>query len=184
MNGQIANTLTNNKHYSFVNEINLSSNRPKDYTAILNGFTQVYNIFEGTVVYIGVYKGDGTIYVQVSNHELIRYLHLKNIQVYKGSHVDIGYYLGDIANKDGLGFEYCTQWKGNSIYPVRYNNKLYYKQNPIDILSGNYNPISQVDITNGCILPHQKATFTEDELKEWGPTTIDDTDVYIEGAIL
>ena len=167
MDNTIAATLASNGNCILKNESNLSSKKPKDYTAILTGFTIVNNLFAGTVVYIGVYQGKGSVYVQVSSHEMIRYLNLQSIQVYKGTKLDKGAFLGTVSSKVGLGFEYCSQWKGDSIYPVRNDNKLYYKQNPIDILNGKYQPTAPISIQPGITLLKDKMEFTKAQLPEW-----------------
>lgn len=184
MDSEIKKTLTGNTTAKLDNEKDLSSNRPSSYTATISGVTTVYNLFPGTVVFLGYYQGSGSVYVEVSNHELIRYLNLNDIQVWKGSELEKGDVIGTVKSRVGLQVEYCTQWKGESPYPVRFNNRLFYKQNPIDILNGLYFPYKEITVKNGIVRPNDKITFTQDELKEWGKPVQGDSTVYIEGATL
>ena len=182
MNSDIMKTLSGTASCKLVNEIDLNSDNPSNFTATISGIHNVYSLFPGTVLFLGYYKNMGTITIAVSNHEIIRYLNMKDIQSWSYSSIKRGQYLGQAYSRSGLQFEYCTQWKGESKYPVRVNNNIYFKQNPIDILNGIYVPTKEVDIQNGVTRPKQKVKFNEDQLLEWGPVNIDNSTVYVEGA--
>lgn len=160
-------SLTGTTKCQLKNEKELLSKRPSSYTATISGAKKVYALFPGTVLFLGFYKNMGTLVMSVSNHEIVRYLNMKNIQAWTLQEINEGDYLGEPFSNPGLQFEYCTQWKGSSVYPVRTNNKLYYKQNPIDILNGLYIPEKEITIEPGITRPDDIITFTEDELKEW-----------------
>lgn len=181
MNSDIAKLLANTD-CKLVNEQDLTSKKPSTFTATISGVSKVYNLFPGTVLFLGYYKDMGTVTIAVSNHEIVRYLNLKDIQTWNYASVTAGQYLGEAYSRSNLQFEYCTQWKGDSVYPVRIDNKLYYKQNPIDILNGTYTPINQINVQNGIVKLKSKVEFTPEQLLEWGPTNIDNSDTYIQGA--
>lgn len=164
------------------NETDLKKTNPSSFTATISGVDKVYSLFPGTVLFLGYYKGMGTLTVAVSNHEIVRYLNLNQIQDWTFAELKKGDYIGTAYKQSGLQFEYATQWKGESPYPVRVKNNLFFKQNPIDILEGKYTPTREVDIQPGITLPRDKVEFTEDQLKEWGVPSIDNKDYYIQGA--
>jgi len=167
-----------------INEKDLSSKNPTSFTATISGVNKVYNLFPGIVLFLGYFEKMGTVTIAVSNHEIIRYLNLKDIQGWNYVKVAKGDYIGQAYPNKPMQFEYCTQWKGDSPYPVRVNNKLYFKQNPIDILNGLYVPKGEIDVQSGVVRPNDKVIFTEAQLLEWGPTSIDNSDKYIEGAVI
>lgn len=169
MNSKILNLLSGSTDGYLNNELDLNSKNPSNYTATISGVKIVYNLFPGKVLFLGYYQNKGTVTIAVSNHEIVRYLNLKDIQVWNVSKIDKGQLLGHVYSHSGLQFEYCTQWKGSSVYPVRINNNLYYKQNPIDILNGQYTPTLEVDVQSGITRPHDKIVFTPDQTKEWVP---------------
>ena len=167
MDQTIKQTLTGNTTCKLNNEKDLLSQNPQSYTATISGVNKVYSLFPGTVLFLGFYKGVGTLSVAVSNHEIVRYLNLTEIQEWSNSKVETGTYLGTANSRTGLQIEYCTQWKGESKYPVRINTDLYFKQNPIDILNGIYTPTNETDIRKGITRPNDIVTFTDDQKKEW-----------------
>lgn len=172
MNSQIAKLLSGSTTCKLTNETDLKSKKPTSFTATISGVSKVYNLFPGTVLFLGYYKKMGTVTIAVSNHEIVRYLNLKDIQEWNYSSVAQGQYIGEAYSNSFLQFEYCTQWKGDSIYPVRVNNALYYKQNPLDILNGMYTPTNEINVKNGVVRLNAKTTFTADQLLEWGSTII------------
>ena len=167
MDSAVKKTLAHTVSCELDNEKDLRSNRPSSYIASISGVSEVYSLFPGQVLFLGYYRGKGTVYVAVSNHEIVRYMNLQKIEVWKGQSLQKGDLVGLVGNRSYLQFEYCTQWKGESVYPVRTDTKLYYKQNPIDILDGKYVPTKEIDIRDGITRPNDKTTFTEDEKLEW-----------------
>lgn len=159
------NLLSGGKTYKLQNEKDLRSNRPSNYTATISGFKEVFNILPGTVLFLGFYKGTGSIYVEVSKHEMIRYMNFKTIDVWNGMELVKGTQLG-VLDKP-LQFEYCTVYQQGSPYPVRFDFRTYYKQNPIDILDGVYWPYREISISNGVIRENNVYKFSEQERKEW-----------------
>ena len=182
MNSEIMKALTGSTNCKLKNEEDLKKTNPKSFTATISGAKKVYNLFPGTVLFLGFYKGMGTITIAVSNHEVVRYLNMRNIKGWNYTSLPKGEYLGDAYSPSGLQFEYCTQWKGESKYPVRVNSNMYFKQNPLDILNGIYVPSKELNVEYGIIRPNKKSTFTEEQLLEWGPVNIDNSDVYVPGA--
>lgn len=181
MDSTVAKLLTGTT-CKLMNEKDLTSKNPTSFTATISGASEVYNLFPGTVLFLGYYKEMGTVTVAVSNHEIVRYLNLKEIQGWNNAPIAAGQLVGEAYPNSYLQFEYCTQWKGNSKYPVRVNNKLYFKQNPIDILNRLYVPSNQITLNTNITRLNSKVSFTSQQLLEWGPTNIDNSDTYIEGA--
>ena len=181
MDSTVAKLLTGT-NCKLANEKDLQSENPTSFTATISGASKIYNLFPGTVLFLGFYKNMGTVTVAVSNHEIVRYLNLKDIQGWNYCSVTKGQYVGETHPNNSFQFEYCTQWKGSSVYPVRVNNKLYYKQNPLDILNGLYAPENQISIKSGITRYNDKVKFTEAQAIELGPTSIDNSDTYVQGA--
>lgn len=182
MDLKVLKALTGSTTGKLKNEDDLKKSNPKSYTATISGVKEVYNLFPGTVLFLGFYKKMGTATIAVSNHEIVRYCNLQDLQSWNYSKVKKGQLVGHAFAQSGLQFEYCTQWKGESKYPVRINNKLYFKQNPLDILNGIYVPKNEIDICYSSTLPGNKVSFTSQQLLEWGPTNIDNSTTYVEGA--
>ena len=184
MSSSILKSLSGTDKSILTNESDLRKSNPSSFTATISGVNKVYNLFPGTVLFLGFYKGMGTVTIAVSNHEIVRYLNLKDIKTWSFASVNKGELIGEAYSLSGLQFEYCTQWKGESKYPVRISNSIYFKQNPIDILDGKYTPVKEVDLVNGSIRVKDKVKFTQDQLLEWGPPNVDDSAVYVQGATI
>ena len=167
MDSEVMRTLSGGKRCYLDNEKDLSKDRPSTYTATISGVNKVYSIFPGTVLFLGFYKGTGSLYISISKHEMVRYLNLDDIDVWKQSNVDKGTYLGAVKTNKPLQFEYCTVYKDESKYPVRYWDRTYYKQNPLDILKGTYWPYKEITIESGIIRPGNNYEFTSEQRKEW-----------------
>ena len=76
------------------NEDDLKKANPKTYTATISGAKKVYNLFPGTVLFLGYYRKMGTVTIAISNHEIIRYCNLENIQYWSNSSALKGQYIG------------------------------------------------------------------------------------------
>lgn len=123
----------------------------------------VYNLFHGQIVYIGASNGRAVVNVKCNPSEVLRYGNLKELTCAKSYYAEKGAQLG-IA--DGFViFEYCTLWKGNSVYPVRINNFTYYKQNPSDILNGLYEVRRDGAQEQGYVVNGARLTSFTDEQK-------------------
>ena len=168
MDQNVIQTLTGNTNSIIKNEKDLKSKRPQSYTALISNVNKIYNLFPGSVLYYGVYKGTGTVNIAVSNHEVLRYLYLSEIANWPGADLQTGELIGTAGNQHTLGLEYCTQWRGESKYPVRILGRTYYKQNPKDILDGLYSPIKEMNIKYGINRPQDTTKLTEEQLAEWG----------------
>ena len=166
MDSEVMNVLSGGSNFILRNEADLRSNKPKSYTATISGFTSVYNILPGEVLFLGSYEGTGTLYVGISRHEMVRYINLKTISVWKGQQLSKGQFIGTTYNRP-LQFEYCTVYRQDSPYPVRFNYLTYYKQNPIDVLDGIYWPYMEPTKHSGIVRPGTKVEFTEEEREEW-----------------
>lgn len=184
MDSYILKTLTgesDSKAY-LANEDDLKSKKPENFIATIKNIDKVYSIYPGKILYIGVYKEMGTVSVQVSDFEVVRYLNLKNIQVINGSTISAGQYLGEASKQYGLQFEYCTQWQGESVFPVRLQNVTTFKQNPIDLLEGKYTPEYNPPVTEGYTDPRDVQELTQPEIDELSNNMFDkpeiDPDVF------
>lgn len=166
MDSQVLNMLSGNSKYKLDNEKDLRSNHPSSYTATISGFNNVFNILPGTVLFLGFYKGLGTVYLAVSKHEMIRYMNLKTIEVWKGQQLSTSELVGTTYTAP-LQFEYCTVYKDQSPYPIRFADRTYYKQNPIDILDGKYWPYKEIIHKSGIVRPGNSYLFDADQDAEW-----------------
>lgn len=169
----VLNILTggNSETCKLDNEKELASSRATTFTATISGVTDVFSLFPGKVLFLGFFEGMGTISIAVSNHEVIKYMNFDSILVTQFSKVNRGTRLGSIHSRKGLQLEYCTQWKGESKFPSRFNNRLFYKQRPLDILNGIYVPKMQVDIEYGLTLPNDKLQLSPVQEAEFGSGT-------------
>lgn len=166
MGSDILNTLSGDSPCILTNEQDLHSTKPSSYTAVITGVNNVHSILPGTILFLGYYKGTGTLYISISKHEMIRYMNLKSMTVWRGQDVSKGTSVG-IAYKSALLFEYCTVYQQGSPYPVRFADRTYYKQNPIDILDGIYTPYKEITLKSGIVRTNNSCTFTEEQRKEW-----------------
>lgn len=168
MNSEIMQTLTGTTTCVWSNEKDLKSTKPTTVTAVITEANKVYSLFPGTVIYVGTYNNVGSILIAVSNHEVLRYLNVLDIQVWVGTDVEEGQLLGTVKPHKGLKLEYGTTWQGNSNQPIRNGNSLFYKQNPKDILDGLYIPPREEDVVYAYTRPDDTVDFTEEEWEEWG----------------
>jgi len=107
----------------------------------------VLSVTCGQIVYVGQdTTGRYSVSVKVNHNEVLRYTHLKNCQFEAGHEIFPNVKLGD-ADKY-VRFEYCTSWKGASLFPVHINNYTFYKQDPTDILEGRYLPEANFGLTS------------------------------------
>ncbi len=167
MDSTILKTLSGTQSAKLNNESDLSSKYPTNYTATFSGFKSVFCLFPGKVLFLGYYKGTGSVNIAVSNHEIIRYLNLCDMKVANGQEVSTNDLVGIVDPTKDFQLEYCTQWKGDSKCPVRIGENLYYKQNPINILKGEYVPEAETTIANGIVRVNDTVKFSKDQSKEW-----------------
>lgn len=172
MSQSVLKALTGLSNCKIENESTLRSSDPSTFTAVISGASKIYSLFRGTVNFIGSYEFTGTLNIAVSSHEIIRYLNLTNMQVWENMSISKGTYLGDVREKFYLQFEYCTQWKGDSKYPIRVDDRTYFKQNPIDILDGLYEPVDESNVLDGINRPNDTVDFTSEQGAEWGVNKI------------
>lgn len=182
MDSAILKTLTGSTTAKLKNESDLKKTNPSSYTATFTGVNRVYNLFPGTVLFLGYYKGLGTITVKVSPYEIIRYCNLTDMRVWYNSEVETTTFLGVADLHKGLQLEYCTSGPETSKFPVRINETTYYKQNPIKILDGEWTPQQSSLPQMSSVSNKNPIKFTEDQLLEWGIPNMDNSTVYIEGA--
>lgn len=149
------------------NEKDLVSKRPSTFIAYFKGADKVFNLFTGKVIYIGCYKGMSTLSVSVSDGEIMRYLNLHNIQVVTGDIINPKKFLGEADSKNGFQLEYCSQWQAESVMPVRINNRTFFKQNPMNILNGQYKPTYNKQIVRGYTLPDDTVELTDAQKREF-----------------
>lgn len=155
--------LAGNTKAVLTNEKDLTSKKPSTFTASFSNIEKVYSLLPGKIIYIGIYKNTGTLAVAVSDYEIIRYLNIENIQVTSGETISKGRYLGTANKKYGLQFEYCSQWQGESVRPVRLENRTFFKQNPIDLLNGIYVPEYNKEIVRGYNLSDDVVKLTAEQ---------------------
>lgn len=121
-----------------------------------------YSVTYGKVVYVGQ-ETDGTftINVKVNDNEILRYGNLSGTYVGGGSSVSPRTKLGDAIKY--VHFEYLTRWQGNTNFPVRVNQYLYFKQDPGDIIDGKYLPSAEVAIQYDPSRNRSIVNYTSDE---------------------
>jgi len=107
----------------------------------------VKNVAYGQIVYIGYNKDEKTydINVKCNNDEILRYCHLRKVNVHTAEWVETETLLGHA--RDFVHFEYATLWSTGKEFPVRVNQFCYFKQDPTPILEGKYLPSREVDLT-------------------------------------
>lgn len=106
-----------------------------------------YSLAPGQVVYIGVNQNNTfVVNVKTNNNEILRYDNLMKLSVATGQQIEKDELVG-VSSHGWLHIEYVTSWQGGSNFPVRVNDKLYYKQDPEDIVYERYQlePISDVE---------------------------------------
>ena len=125
---------------------------------------KVYNVAYGQVVYIGYDKNNQTyeINIKCNNDEILRYGNIKKLSVSTAEYVDEGTQLG--ITKDYVHFEYATRWSSTQQFPVRVNKFLYFKQDPSDILEGQYLPKKEVELTFDMTSYSSKPYYTSREI--------------------
>ena len=167
MDSEVMNILSGGSKYIFNNEKDLRKEHPSNYTATISGISKVYNIIPGTVIFFGFFNNLGTLYVSISDYEVIRYMNLGSVTVRRSDELEKGAFLGEVAKNKSLLVEYCTEYQQGSPYPVRFNEWTYYKQNPIDILDGVYWPYQKGEVMNGVVRPNNTVEFTDQQKMEW-----------------
>jgi len=107
--------------------------------------TVANSVTYGKVVYAGQ-EPDGTFTVNVkcNDNEIFRYGNINSLFVRSSNLVGPGTKLGDV--KDFVHFEYATRWQGDSQFPIRVNQYLYFKQDPTDIVNSQYKPSQESSI--------------------------------------
>lgn len=160
--------LTGTKTSILTNEKELKSSKPSTFTASFSKAEKAFSLFPGKVMFIGQFKNTTTVNVAVSDHEIVRYMNLTDVQVKQGAQITKGRYLGSVINNKTLDVEYCSQWQGDSVRPVRIENRTYFKQNPLDILEGMYVPQLTKDMMWGFNFSDDVIELTEDQKKELG----------------
>lgn len=161
------NILTGGQSYKFDNEADLRKDHPSSYTATISGIKEVYNILPGLVFFLSSNNGMTSVYIAVSKHEMIRYMNLAVVDVNIGRDLSKGDLIGTVKAHRPLLFEYTTVYRTGSKYPVRFSNRTYYKQNPIDILDGLYWPYREPVLEAGIVNVNNTYEFTEQQKHEW-----------------
>ena len=106
------------------------------YTATVKVDGQINCIEDGTVIFVGVYAGKFIVTVLHNSGECTRYGNIDSDPPELNSSIAKGSPIGHVRRY--CTFEYCTEWQGSSLKPVRIFSKTYFKQNPSDILDGRY----------------------------------------------
>ena len=150
-----------------LNEDNLNSEKPSNFTATFSDVNEVYSILPGRVLYIGVYKDMGTVSVMVSAYEMIRYLNIHDIKVINGESINERTHIGTAYKNTKFQLEYCSTWQGTSIYPVRLQNVTLFKQNPMPILNATYVPDYNRLVTQGYVEPDKVVELNEEQQAEF-----------------
>ena len=135
----------------------------------------VYNLYQGQIVYIGAANGRAVVNVKCNPSEVLRYGNLTELNCRKGYYAESGAQLG-VA--DGyVTFEYCTAWKGNSNFVVRVNGETFYKQDPTEVLNGKYAIRKDGAQEEGYVFKRDLRRFTSDEQYElFGANILDKYD--------
>ena len=133
--------------------------------------TEVFNVAAGEIVYVGAEGEHAVVNVKCNPSEILRYGNLKELTCNKGYNASIGAQLG-VADKT-LTFEYCTLWKGESNYAVRVNNITYYKQDPTEILNGDYTLREDGAQEQGYVLNRNRVSFTDEQKALFGDNVLE-----------
>ncbi len=171
MNKEISNILSGTSSCVLVNERELKSAKPTSFTAIISGVDEVFCLYPGIVEFIGSVGGKQSVSVLVNNHEMIRYLNLRSTSDYliRGEQIFAGDTLGVPYRRGILHLEYCTQWKGDSNYPIRMCGRQFFKQNPIELLDKIYIPPEDLTVLETFTPEGEEYEFDEEQLSEWSP---------------
>ena len=120
----------------------------KKYGYLHSGVTlkasKVYSPTVGTIVHVG---RDGNRYMVtlLSNESrLIRFGNLTSTTVSTGDLVYKGDNIGAIHNRV-VKIEYADKYVNSSIWPVHYNESVYYKHDPTDMIRNGYNEFVSQD---------------------------------------
>ena len=133
--------------------------------------TNVFNVAEGEIVYVGSEGEHGVVNVKCNPSEILRYGNLKELTCNKGYNASIGAQLG-VADRT-LTFEYCTLWKGESNYAVRVNNITYYKQDPTEVLEGTYTIRKDGAQQEGYVINRNRVSFTDEQKVLFGNNVLE-----------
>lgn len=170
MDKNLATRLTFGGTCKVTNEANLKSDNPTSFTASISGVSGVFNLFLGEMEYIDRADGYFAVNIMPNPQEVIRYCNLTSVVNWaKGTSIGTEVKLGEVPNNKELGFEYCTQWQGTSKYPIRISGRLFYKQNPKDLLDGLYVPPAQIAVVEDYTPANSEYEFTEEQFEagEW-----------------
>lgn len=182
MDNQILEKLSGGAKCTLVNEKSLRSKRPASFTAQISGVDGVFTLYPGTVEFVGTFEGANSVCVLMNDHEMFRFGGLAEVSEYvqKGRELSEFFKLGETARNKKCTFEYWTQWQGESKYPARVCGRVYYKQNPIDILDGIYVPPAPVVVVQDSTPINAEAEFTPEEDEEWDTLDWDEETVIRE----
>ena len=166
MNKVIMSMLTQGSDCVLQNEEDLRSDNPTSFTAIIKGVDEVCALVGGEIKFVGSTDSSGSVSVAINDNEILRYAYLSEPYGKFGDEVSVEQPVGRAKNSI-LKFEYCTRWQGTSEFPIRIDNQLYYKQNPIDILDNVYEVINEIDVYEDYNRPQDTLEFTDEQLEEW-----------------
>lgn len=169
MDAEIIKILTGDNISKLLNEKDLRTANPTSFTATFSDVNEVFCLFTGQIEYMGMDEnGLWTMNLDVTNHEIIRYMNMTSCIGNKNQWIEEGTKIGTVVPKrKNFSLEYCSEWKGYSKYPVRICGRTFYKQNPIDILDGAYVPPREFHVSEQYTRPYQTYSFTQDQLDEW-----------------
>jgi len=167
VNKDILKALTGSTSPVLLNERELNSSKVTSFTASFLGVNEVFCLFPGSAIFVGSFDGAESVNILVNKHELIRYTNLAVAPVVRDSQVPKGQKIGEVSPRKRFGFEYCTQWQGDSKYPVRFCGRLFFKQNPKDILNGIYVPPRDIELIEDFVPYYTDVEFTSEQAGEW-----------------
>lgn len=126
----------------------------------------VYNVAYGQVVYVGKgVSGLWTVSVMVNSTEMIRYGNLISVCFKVGQYANQGEQIG---TADGFTrFEYCTKYQGTSNYVIHINNLKFFKQDPTEIVTGEYVLTPLLEVTYSASNGTGRRELTEDQKAEF-----------------
>lgn len=145
MDSTVMKTLTGGYSCRLVNETELLRKNPSSYTALITGIISVYSLFPGKLIFVGSDNDLATLDVEVAPNEVIRYLGFTSFDGWYGRSYEKGDYIGEVSFAKGLRIEYCTMTQDGSPFPVRIQDWMWYKQNPMKILNGSWTPATEKD---------------------------------------
>ena len=126
--------------------------------------TEVHNIVKGTVGQVGQSGNTYVVTILCNPRECIRYGNITKTELKEGDTVAFGQLIGKCQKY--VLFEYCSVAQSGSLWPVRINDKSFYKHNPKEILDGTY-IVPEESLTSKRLYTPVTRTISDEQLSEF-----------------